>query len=103
MSSNNQFHSTSPYHRQVYHVADLDKLAPNRFQAQRDNNNSYDHNITRKGGFAVPVPIYKKESIRNPALQSIPRFADERHRVAENRNQKRFIRSHSALQSRPFQ
>lgn len=96
------FHTSNPYTREVYHVADMDKVAPNRFHAQRDNNNTYDHSITRKGGGSTPVPIYKKESIRNPALQSIPRFADERDRVAVDRDQKRFIRSHGALQSRAF-
>ena len=96
------FHTSNPYTREVYHVADMDKVAPNKLFATRDNNYTYDHSITRKGGGSTPVPVYKKESIRNPALQSIPRFADERHRVAENRNQQRFIRSHGALQSRPF-
>tara|TARA_R100000231_G_scaffold137933_1_gene115205 strand:+ start:527 stop:823 length:297 start_codon:yes stop_codon:yes gene_type:complete len=97
------FHNTSPYHRQVYHITDMDKVAPNRLQANRDNNNNYDHSITRKGGGSVPVPIYKKESITNPKLAKVKRFADERHRVAENRNQVRFHRTHSKLISRPYQ
>ncbi len=101
--SNNQFHSTNALFRQVYHQADLDKAAPNVLQGIRDNNNNYNHNITRKGGFKTPVPIYKFDSVHNSGLQNVKRFADERHRVKENRNQSTFNRTHHVLQNRPFQ
>lgn len=101
--SNKTFHTTSPFHREIYHQANLDKAAPNILQAIRDNNNTYDHNITRKGGFKTPVPLYKFDSIHNSALKKIKRFADERHRVRENRNQATFNRTHHRLQNRPYQ
>lgn len=85
-----------------YHIADLDKASLNKFQRMRDDNNNYNHSMSRKGGGAVPVPVYSNDAVINPELANVPRFADARHRVKENRRQNQFHRSHSELISRPY-
>ena len=96
------YFNTGKIFRETYHVADLDKSSLNRFQRMRDDNNNYNHSMSRKGGFHTPVPVYSNDAVVNPELANVPRFADNRHRVLENRRQKQFHRSHSELISRPY-
>ena len=42
------YHNNSMFNNHTYHVADLDKSAPNRLWSARDDNNNGDHNMTRK-------------------------------------------------------
>ena len=103
MSSSTYFNTGKINPARVYHIADLDKASLNRFQRMRDDNNNYNHSMSRKGGFHTPVPVYSNEAQTNPEIMNIPRFADNRHRVMENRRQKQFHNSHGELTSRPYQ
>ena len=92
------YHNNSMFNNHTYHVADLDKSAPNRLWSARDDNNNGDHNMTRKStGHNNVVPVYSNEVLVNPALKHIPRFADDRHRVLENRRQAQFHRTNGGL------
>ena len=93
------FFSTNPYHRETYHVADLDRQSPHRGFTERDNREEM-----RKGhGDRAVVPVYKYETHAIPELRNIPRGADERHRVLEDRRQSTFNKSASeVIMGRPL-
>mgnify|MGYP003678693660 FL=1 len=102
MSSSTYFNNGKLFSK-TYHIADLDKASMNRFQRARDDNNDGSHNMTGKStGHNNVVPIYSNDAVVNPELAKIPRFADDRHRVLEDRRQKQFHRSHSELITRPY-
>ena len=87
------FFSVSPYYRETYHVADLDKASPNRLFKERDNREEM-----RKGhGDRAVVPVYKYETHAIPELQNVPRGADNKNRVLEDRRQSTFNKSASEI------
>ena len=94
------YHSTNPYFREVYHVADLDKASPHSGFIERDSREEM-----RKGaGDRAPVPVYKYETHAFPTLKNVPRGSDSRHAIKEARRQATFHKSHSNLiMGRPYQ
>ena len=93
------YFSTSPYHRETYHITDMDKVAPHNFFIERDAREE----MRKGGGDRAIVPVYKYETSAFPELSLIPRGADDRNRVLENRRQNGFRKSHSNLiMERPF-
>ena len=103
MSSSTYFNTGKLFSPEPFHIADLDKASLNKFQRARDDNNNFDHSMSRKGGFHTPVPVYSNLASTNPEIANIPRFADNRSRVAENRRQKQFHNAHGELTQRSFQ
>ncbi len=94
------YHSSNPYFREVYHVADLDKVAPHSGFIERDSREE----MRKGGGDRAPVPVYKYETHAFPSLAQVPRGSDSRHNVKEARRQATFHKSHSNLiMERPFQ
>ena len=87
------YFSKSPFFRQVYHVADMDKVAPHSGFKDRDAREE----MRKGGGDRAVVPVYKYETSAFPELGLIPRKADARHQVLEDRRQKTFNKSHSNL------
>lgn len=90
--SSSTFFSTSPFFTQTYHATDLDQPAPNWAHQARDKPSLY----SGKGG-EFPVSPYTYESVAFPQLQVVPRGADARHRVMEDRRHAQFNRTHSDL------
>lgn len=86
------YFNNSMNNREVYHQADLDKVAPNIAHMRRDDFDPL--RLTGKGTGVHPVPVYKYESVAFPELQRLERRADPRHQVLENRRHDRFNHAH---------
>lgn len=87
------YHSNSRYFSNVYHVTDMDKVAPHRGFIERDSREE----MGKGGGDRAVVPVYKYETHAFPELGLLPRGSDQRHQVLEKRRQDTFNKSHSNL------